>query len=193
MNKMIWIMLIVASSLACCSCYTSGNWFPKKEIHLKDLEIHAEKSSTRSVPRGTRGRLPAVDQKVLDFLGAERVAIIHAIERVEAYQIDRTGNSGNVIQGYPVSPRIRNLNQRQIKAVQAIICTAGSYEFEWHKRTRLRPSHILRFIQKNKVVDIAMDFNSRQWGFYYKGECIEEDISEKSAMPVLWKIMESLW
>jgi len=178
-NIVVWIIVFAGSWLMCFPCNAKG----KRPEEAVQMESYAE-------------RAQVVDKKVSDFLGAGRIAVLSVADRVEAYQIDwarESDKSAMRVQGYPVVSRGRDLNDGQIKDIRAIIAAASSYEFQWHKRTRLRPSYLLRFIKGSDTVDIAMDFNSRQWGFYHRGKLIEEDISEKSAQPALWEIIRSLF
>ncbi|MDM8552023.1 hypothetical protein QUF72_18205 [Desulfobacterales bacterium HSG2] len=175
-NVAVWIIAFAGSWLMCFSCDAKG----KRPDEAMQMGSYTQ----------------VMDKKVSDFLGAGRIAVLSAADKVEVYQIDwarKSGKSAMTVQGYPVVSRGRDLSDRQITAVRAIIAAASSYEFQWTKRTRLRPSYLLRFIRGNDTVDIAMDFNSRQWGFYHRGKLIEEDISENSAHPALWGIIRSLF
>lgn len=68
-----------------------------------------------------------------------------------------------------------------MEAVKRMLFSASSYEFQWSKRTRLRPSHALRVMGRGEYFDIAIDFNSRQWCFSFRDMQKEEDISKEAA------------
>lgn len=176
------------SCLFCCSCYAA----PSK-VKLIGLEVKEEYTPS---DKKLSSAEPIADREVSAFLGRERLTIIMQPDRVEAYQVDwRRGADKQrmTIQGYPVISRGRNLDYGQIKRLQSIITSVSSYDFSKHKRTRLRPLYILRFIRGNGVVDVTIDFNSLQWGFYYQGRFVEEDIGKSEAEPELKKIINPLF
>ncbi|MEZ4524474.1 MAG: hypothetical protein R2941_00950 [Desulfobacterales bacterium] len=74
-----------------------------------------------------------------------------------------------------------DLKGRDMEAVKRMLFSASSYEFQWSKRTRLRPSHALRVMGRGEYFDIAIDFNSRQWCFSFRDMQKEEDISKEAA------------
>ncbi|GEM_PF-1908852 len=179
----LWITLLAISCFGCCSCYAGGQY--RREIKMiADVKRSVERSEN------------SADNDVAKFLGPGRLAVIRTPDRVETYQIDwsrKPRENAPLIQGYPVIARGRDLNNKQTGTVKTIIEAASSYEFQRSKRTRIRPSYILRFVQGADQVDIAIDRNSRQWAFYHRGRIIEEDITRNSALPALSKILDSLF
>jgi len=138
----------------------------------------------------------AIDKAVLDFLGCDRIKTILDSEKAESYRIDWRGISDKnamTLEGYPVMERGKDLDIRYIRLIKKMICLSGSYEFQWAKRTRVRPSYMLRFIQGKESVCIAIDFDSSQWAFHYNGDVAEEDINSKTAKPVLSDMIRSLF
>ncbi|MCP4109747.1 MAG: hypothetical protein GY749_30235 [Desulfobacteraceae bacterium] len=170
-NPVSRIIIFLGTFFICCSCYASGT---HRKVETKT----------------------SADSEVLKFLGSERLAIISTPDKIEAYQVDwQKKPPGNhaTIQGYPVIAQAGDLNAEHTEILKTIIFTSKSYEFQRAKRTRLRPSYILRFIQNTDKVDVAIDFDSRQWGFFFKGNVAEEDISEKTALTPLTKLVDSLF
>ncbi len=170
-NPVSRIIIFIGSFFICCSCYASGT----------HQEVEAKASA---------------DSEVLKFLGPERLAIISNPGKVEAYHVDwQKKPPGNhmTIQGYPVIAKGSDLNAKHTEILKTIIFTSKSYEFQSAKRTHLRPSYILRFIRGTDNVNVAIDFNSRQWAFFFRGNVAEEDISEKTALTPLTKLVDSLF
>jgi hypothetical protein len=176
-QNILRILIFMVSCLVCCSCYAGAGEEIKKPPGYEQAD-----------PPKRAGEF--VNKDVSAFLG-ERLRVIRDADKAEAYRIDWSQKSVQMIQRYPVADR-RDLTAEQINSLKRLIFSPASYEFQWAKRTRIRPSYMLRFIRGGDVADIAADLNSRQWAFYYRGHIAEEDISE-SAMPVLSGILDSLF
>lgn len=179
----IMMMFYMGVGLSCSSCH-AGEKQPIIKYPLKTMEKQTV--------------IPAkfADEQVMNFLGAERLEVVRNAENIEAYQVDWSksfAKSTVSVQGYPVIAKGRNLVSDQIAMLKRLIASEKSYEFQWSKRTRVRPSYMLRVIRGTDELDIAIDFNSSQWFFSYRGNIVEEDISEGSAMPVLKKLVDSLF
>lgn len=179
----IWMIFCTVTGLSCSSCQ-AGERQPMMKHTMKPPEKHAESKGIFA------------DKQVIDFLGAEQIEVILNTENVEAYQVDWTksfAKSTLSVQGYPVIAKGRNLVSNEIAMLKRMIASEKSYEFQWSKRTRVRPSYMLRVTRGADQLDIAIDLNSMQWFFSYKGNIVEEDISEGSAMPALKKLVDSLF
>ncbi len=156
--------------LICFSCQAGDSM--KQGIASDSLENRAG---------AERGR---ADPEVLAFLGPEILSVIEKADRMETYRIGRNrspSGTGQEIQGYPVIEQGLDLKGKGMSPVKKMLYSASAYEFQWSKRTRIRPSYALRVIQNNKHVDIAIDFNSRQWEFSLGDMHREEDISKQAA------------
>ncbi len=137
----------------------------------------------------------AEDKTVSDFLGKDRLSLILQADKTESYRIDwiHEGNDKAMgISGFPILEKGKALDKKQLKALKNMIASPASYEFQWSKRTLLRPSYAIRLIYKADYADILIDSESQQWGFSYKENFVREDIS-KTAMPVVSKILENLF
>ena len=179
----IWMIFCTEIGLSFSSCH-AGERQPIIKDTMKPPEKHSESTAMFA------------DEQVVKFLGAEQLELIRNVENVEAYQVDWTKNfakSSLSVQGYPVIAKGRNLASNERAILKRMIASEKSYEFQWSQRTRVRPSYMLCLIHGEDQLDIAIDFNSKQWTFFYKGNIAEEDISENSAMPVLKKLVDSLF
>lgn len=137
-----------------------------------------------------------IDKAVLNFLGCDRIRIILDSEKMESYRIDWRGVSDKdtpTVEGYPVISRGREADPGHIFSIRKMICMSESYEFQWAKRTRVRPSYLLRFLQGRETVSVAIDFDSSQWAFHHKGDIVEEDINSRISKPVLSEIIRYLF
>ena len=138
----------------------------------------------------------SIDDTVVKFLGRQRIAVLFAADTVETYKIDwrkRSEQKAKHIYGYPVISKGRNLEDLEIRIVRALVAQGKSYDFIVSKRTRLRPDYMLRFINNSTVVDIVLDLQSNQWGFYFKDAPVREDITENLASPVLMMILRAVF
>lgn len=124
------------------------------------------------------------------------MAIIFNAKKTESYRIDwtkdPTGKPKRMIGEYPVIEQGADMTGEQSEVIKKLIASPTSYGFGWTKRTLLRPSYVLRFIQDAEQVDIFIDTNSLQWGFFYKDKSSEQNIS-KDALPVLSKLLNALF
>jgi hypothetical protein len=137
-------------------------------------------------------KMTAIDPQVKAFLGPARLAVIACADKVETYRIDWEKKDTPIkkaLAGYPIIARGNNLDPETIDMVKKIILAAASYEFQWSKRTLIRPSYALRFLSTTDVVDIVIDLESQQWAFYLKGDYVEEDISENGAYSLLSQVI----
>jgi len=138
----------------------------------------------------------SIDDAVVQFLGRQRIEVLFAADTVETYQIDwrkRSDQKAWHIHGYPVFAKGRDLEAPEIQIVRALVAQGTSYDFLVSKRTRLRPTYLLRFIKNSAFVDIILDFQSSQWGFFFKDALVQEDITEKLACPVLLMIFQAVF
>jgi hypothetical protein len=137
-----------------------------------------------------------VDSSVVKHIGTEQLAIIFNAKKTESYRIDwtkdPTGKPNTMIGEYPVIEQGADLSLKQSEMIKKLIASPTSYVFGWTKRTLLRPSYALRFIQDADQMDILVDTNSLQWGFSHKGKISEQNIS-KDTLPVLSKLLEALF
>jgi len=137
-----------------------------------------------------------VDSSVVQHIGTERLTVIFNAEKIESYRIDRTKDPTEkpktMIGEYPIIEQGADLNKKQSGLIKKLIASPTSYGFGWTKRTLLRPSYALRFIQDAEQVDILIDTDSLQWGFSHKGKLSEQNIS-KEALPALSKLLEKLF
>ncbi len=157
--------------LICFSCRAGDSLKPDNSPHSRGMRFAGAESSR-------------ADPEVLAFLGPAILSVMERADRMETYRLGRIRNpagTGQIIQGYPVISRGRDLKEKDMEAVKRMLYAASSYEFQWSKRTRLRPSHVLRVIRKGEHVDIAIDFSSRQWSFSFRDTHKEEDISKTAA------------
>ncbi|MEE4357375.1 MAG: hypothetical protein V2I97_12990 [Desulfococcaceae bacterium] len=172
--------------LACCSCY-AGNY--RRETSSVPAPPGAAETSARENSR---------DAEVIAFLGPELLEFLARAGHVESYRIDPRRKSGDIkqrIQGYPVLSRGRDLNEKQLRQFLDILRSSSSYEFQWSKRTRIRPVYAFRFALSHATAasaDIFIDPNSRQWAFFFRNQMKEEDIS-KSAAEKLYEITENIF
>ncbi len=135
------------------------------------------------------------DAAVLNFLGKERLSLLLDADKTESYRIDwmKQSNDKTIgISGYPILETGKALSKEQLKTLKKLISSPTSYEFQWSKRTLLRPSYSVRCLKGTDHVDILIDLESQQWGFSHKDSFVREDIS-KTAMPVITKILETLF
>jgi len=188
-NLKIYIIIWLISIL-CCSCSANKNTnYPSRSVVSEKKEINRNIIDQNEINR------KVINWDVQKFLGHRCLEIIAEPEKVETYQIDwerQSDNAGNKIHGYPVLQKGRNLNNKEIKAVNKIINSSSSYDFKWSKRIRIRPSYALRFIRHPEKVDIVIDLNTRQWAFYHDNKIMAEDIS-KSANAELRNIFANLF
>ena len=155
------------------------------------------KSKSFSVKTAPNDSLPnishkiSIDDAVIQFLGRQRIEVLFSADTVETYQIDwrkRSDPKAWHIHGYPVIGKGRDLEATEIQIVRALVAQKTSYDFLVSKRTRLRPAYLLRFIKNSAFVDIILDLQSSQWGFFIKDALVQEDITEKLASPVMMMI-----
>lgn len=135
-----------------------------------------------------------VDSSVVKHIGAEQLTVLFNAKKIESYRIDWAKEPvkayAMMIGGkYLIADRGDDLNAEQSASIKKLIASAKSYGFGWTKRTLLRPSFVLRFIKDAEQIDILIDLNSLQWGFFYNGKLSEQNIS-KEAMPVLEKLFK---
>ena len=137
-----------------------------------------------------------IDDPVVQFLGRQRIEVLFAADTVETYQIDwrkRSDLTAKHLHGYPVIAKGRDLEALEVQIVRALAAQGASYDFLVSKRTRLRPTYVLRFIKNSAIVDIFLDLQSSQWGFFFKNTLVQEDITEKLASPVLIMIFRAVF
>lgn len=137
----------------------------------------------------------AEDKAVSDFLGKEQLSLLLQADKTESYRIDwmqQRNDKTMGIEGYPILEKGKALDKKQLKTLKNLIASPASYEFQWSKRTLLRPSYAIRLLRNSDYADILIDLESQQWSFAYKDNIIREDIS-KTAMPVVSKILENLF
>jgi len=151
-----------------------------------------------SLPNVSPDILPniLIDDAVVQFLGRQCIEVLLAADAVETYQIDwrkRSDQKAKYIHGYPVIAKGRNLEAMEIQIVRALVAQGTSYDFIVSKRTRMRPAYMLRFIKNSAVADIILDLQSSQWGFYFKDDLMQEDITENLAGPVLMMIFRAVF
>ena len=160
------------------------------------------KSNSLSVKTIQNDSLPnipqaiSIDNAVVQFLGRERIEVLFTADTVETYQIDwrkRSDQKARHIHGYPVVAKGRDLEAPEIQIVRALVAQGTSYDFIVSKRTRLRPAYLLRFVKDSTFVDIILDLQSSQWGFFFKDALVQEDITEKLACPVLMMIFRAVF
>ncbi|MGE0087447.1 MAG: hypothetical protein AB7S75_23815 [Desulfococcaceae bacterium] len=181
MKRKIFVCLSLLSAfLTCFSCRAADS--RKPEI-APSPGLRAMQFAGAEIVRA--------DEEVQAFLGAEILSAIERADRMETYRLGPPRNpdkTGLIIQGYPVISRGRDLKGGDMESLRRMLYSASSYEFQWSKRTRIRPSHAIRVIGRGEHLDIAIDFNSHQWCFSFRGTQKEEDIS-KTAAPTLHEMM----
>jgi len=177
----MWIIVFF-----CISCHADNNYH-----NVKQNSLTKSYSENTTSAKSFKYEQNGIDHEVQKFLGHKCLDIILNPEKVETYQITWAGQSNqntNNIQGYPVIQKGRSLDNKETGLLNKIIKSGSSYDFKWSKRIRIRPSHALRFIRFSEKVDIAVDFNTRQWAFYHDDKIMTEDIS-KSAVADLRNII----
>jgi len=138
----------------------------------------------------------SIDDAVVQFLGRQRIEVLFAADTVETFQIDwrkRSDKKAKQIHGYPVTAIGRDLEVTEVQIVRALLARRTSYDFPVSKRTRLRPTYVLRFKKKSAVVDILLDLQSSQWAFFINDALVQEDITENLARPVLIMIFRAVF
>ncbi len=169
-----------------------------------DSKVTLSQSQPRTLSAKTVSDYPSsaissdipIDGAVVKFLGRQRIAVLFAADTVETYQIDwrkRVDQKSKHIHGYPIIAKGRDLEAPEVQIIRALAAQGSSYDFIVSKRTRLRPAYVLRFIKNSAVVDIILDLQSGQWGFFFKGVPVQEDITEKLALPVLVMILRAVF
>jgi len=178
-RKIFACISIVSVFLICFSCRAGDSLKPEPPRDSRIMRF-ADAEGSRA------------DPEVRTFLGPEILSLIQDADKMEICRIGRHPNPSETdqkIQGYTVIAKGSDLKGKDREAVRRMLCSASSYEFQWSKRTRIRPSHALRVRGKGEFLDIAVDFSSRQWSFSFRNLYREEDIS-KSAASVLHEIMD---
>jgi len=164
-------------------------------ILLTVLIMAASAAATPDVQLETSPEI-SIDDAVVKFLGRQRIKVIFTADTVETYQIDwrrRSDQKTKYSHGYQVISKGRDLEALEIRIFRALVAQETSYDFLVSKRTRLRPAYMLRFIKNAAVVDIVLDLQSNQWGFYFKDFLVQEDITESLTRPVLMMIFKAVF
>ncbi len=184
MKQTLICLIMICTGLSLAEIVHAGEKQPLSEISAADRMQAGQAAED------------IIDKAVLNFLGCDRIKIILDSEKAESYLIDWRGISDKnapTVEGYPVMERGMDLDAGQIYIIKKIICLSKSYEFQWAKRTRVRPSYMLRFVRGKETVCIAIDFDSSQWAFHYNGDIAEEDMNTGTSKPVLSEMIKSLF
>ncbi len=182
---------LVAFMMVASAAATDSKVVPSKSksgtFSVKTVSDHSPPNISRDI---------SIDDAVVQFLGHPRIEVLFAADTVETFQIDwrrRSDLKAKHLHGYPVIAKGRDLEATEIQIIRALAAQGASYDFLVSKRTRLRPTYLLRFINNSDVVDIILDLQSSQWGFFFKDALVQEDITEQLARPVLMMIFRAVF
>ncbi len=123
----------------------------------------------------------AVSPSVQKFLTCEVIQILAKPDRVQSFKVkpdpDPSVPEDQRLGNYPIESNGEGAkpSAEQLKKLQSLIFSEGSYVFGAEKRCRFRPEMGLHFVKGREAVDVLFSFECDLWLFIHKGEEKLED------------------